>query len=207
MTYMLFCILAVITIISILSLYVFLCLFVYADASVNSDKPIRWLLITLLTPNMFGFLIYILVGRNKDRKSVRRFKLPAVVSAFVAVISTTVFLGSVLFSNDIPVINNVSIGMVNNNIGSQWTVEYKSSGETLERTISLTDNELKNFSVEASCDDGELYLLMIQGKNAKVIDLKNYSKEELQLDGFDAGKVKLSLYNESAKNAKIKIDW
>ena len=126
MTPMLFCILAVITIISILSLYVFLCLFVYADASVNSDKPIRWLLITLLTPNMFGFLIYILVGRNKDRKSVRRFKLPAVVSAFVAVISTTVFLGSVLFSNDIPVINNVSIGMVNNNIGSQWTVEYKS---------------------------------------------------------------------------------
>ena len=207
MTPMLFCILAVITIISILSLYVFLCLFVYADASVNSDKPIRWLLITLLTPNMFGFLIYILVGRNKDRKSVRRFKLPAVVSAFVAVISTTVFLGSVLFSNDIPVINNVSIGMVNNNIGSQWTVEYKSSGETLERTISLTDNELKNFSVEASCDDGELYLLMIQGKNAKVIDLKNYSKEELQLDGFDACKVKLSLYNESAKNAKIKIDW
>ena len=123
------------------------------------------------------------------------------------IVTTAIFTTSVLLSSDLPVLSNVSIGMVVNNIGSQWKISYKSSGETLERTIALTDEELKNFTVEASCEEGEIYLLLLQGKNAEVIEITDFPKGKLPLDDFTAGNIKLSLYNESAKNAKIKIDW
>lgn len=207
MTTSLFVTLAVITVLSAIALFVFICLYVYNDALVNSDKPVLWLLITIFTPNLFGFLIYMLVGRNKDRKPVRKFKLPAVISGIIVLIATTTFTASIFLSSDIPVINNVSVGMVTNNIGSKWEVSYKSSGETLERTIAVTDEELNNLTVEASCEEGEMYLLLIQGKNAEVIDITDFPEGKLALPDFTAGNIKLSLYNESAKNAKIKIDW
>ena len=207
MTAPLFITFTVITILSFIALLVFICLYVHADASVNSDRPVLWLLITIFTPNLFGFLIYMLAGHRKEKTPVKKFKVPAIASAAAAVISTAVFLGIVIFASDLPVINNVSIGMVNNNIGSQWDVSYKTSGETLERTIALTDAELDNVTVEASCDEGEMYLLLLQGKNAKVVDITDFPQGKLSLDDFNSGNIKLSLYNESAKNAKIKIDW
>ncbi len=207
MTTALFITLAVITVLSAIALFVFICLYVYNDALVNSDKPVLWLLITIFTPNLFGFLIYMLVGRSKDRKPVRKFKLPAVISGIIVLIATTTFTASIFISSDIPVINNVSVGMVTNNIGSKWEISYKSSGETLERTIAVTDEELNNLTVEASCEEGEMYLLLIQGKNAEVIDITDFPEDKLTLPDFTAGNIKLSLYNESAKNAKIKIDW
>lgn len=207
MTSALFIAFVTVIVLSVAALYVFICLYVYKDACVNSDKPVLWLLITIFTPNLFGFLIYMLAGRNKNSKPVGKYRIPAIVSAVVLVVSTVVFTASVFSASDIPVINNVSIGMINNNIGSQWEVSYKSSGETLERTIALTDDELINLTVEASCDEGEMYLLLVQGMNAEVIDITDFPKEKLQLSNFTAGNIKLSLYNEAARNAKIKIDW
>lgn len=207
MTAPLFITFTVITVLSFIALLVFICLYVYADASVNSDRPVLWLLITIFTPNLFGFLIYMLAGRKKERTPVKKFKVPALISAAAVVVSTAVFLGTVIFGSDLPVIDNVSIGMVNNNIGSQWDVSFRTSGETLERTIALNDSELENITVEASCDEGEMYLLLLQGKTAKVVDITDFPQEKLSLDDFTPGNIKLSLYNESAKNAKIKIDW
>lgn len=203
----LFIALAIITVLSVFGLYVFICLYVYNDAKINSDKPVLWLLITIFTPNLFGFLIYILAGRNKDSKPTKKFRLPAIISAVVLAVSMTVFASIALLGSEIVMIDNVSIGMVNNNIGSKWEVSFRSSGETLERTIAVTDEELENMTVEASCEEGELYLLILQGKNAEVIDITDFPQSTLQLDGFTAGNIKLSLYNEGAKNAKIKIDW
>ena len=207
MTAPLFISFTVITVLSFIALLVFICLYVYADASVNSERPVLWLLITIFTPNLFGFLIYMLAGRKKERTPVKKFKVPALISAAAVVISTAVFLGTVIFGSDLPVIDNVSIGMVNNNIGSQWDVSFRTSGETLERTIALNGSELENITVEASCDEGEMYLLLLQGKTAKVVDITDFPQEKLSLDDFTPGNIKLSLYNESAKNARIKIDW
>ena len=207
MTTALFIILAITTVAAFLALYIFLCLYVYADARVNSDKPAVWLLITIFTPNLFGFLIYMLVGKNKGKTPVKKFKIPAIASAVAVVALTVGFLGSIIFVSDIPVISNVSIGMVNNNIGSQWEVSFRSSGKALERTIAVTDEELNNITVEASCREGEMYLLLLQGKNAKVVDLNEVSGGKLALDDFTAGNIKLTLYNEAAKDARIKLDW
>lgn len=203
----LFIALATITVLSVFGLYVFICLYVYNDAKINSDKPVLWLLITIFTPDLFGFLIYILAGRNKDSKPTKKFRLPAIISAVVLAVSMTVFVSTALLGSEVVMIDNVSIGMVNNNIGSKWEVSFRSSGETLERTIAVTDEELENMTVEASCKEGELYLLILQGKNAEVIDITNFPQSTLHLDGFTAGNIKLSLYNEGAKEATVRIDW
>lgn len=208
MTSVLFVVLAVAILLSTVALYVFICLYVYNDAKVNSEKPVLWLLITIFTPDLFGFLIYLLAGRKKDRVPVRKYKLPAIISGIALAVTMVSLTASViLLENNIPVIDGVSIGMINNNIGSKWEVSFKSSGETLERTIAFTDEELENLTIEASCEEGEMYLLLLQGKNAEVIDITDYPETTPTLDGFTAGNIKLSLYNEGAKNAKVKIDW
>lgn len=203
----LFIALATVTVLSVFALYIFICLYVYNDAKINSDMPVLWLLITIFTPNLFGFLIYILAGRNKDSKPTKKYRLPAIISAIVLAVSITVFASIALLGSEIVMIDNVSIGMINNNIGSKWEVSFRSSGETLERTIAVTDEELENLTIEASCEEGELYLLVLQGKNAEVIDITDFPESTPELEGFTAGNIKLSLYNEAAKNAKIKIDW
>lgn len=207
MTSVLFVVLAVAILLSTVALYVFICLYVYNDAKVNSEKPVLWLLITIFTPDLFGFLIYLLVGRKKDRVPVRKYKLPAIISGIALAVTMTAFIATISFSGDIPVMEGVSVGMINNNIGSKWEVSFRSSGETLERTIALTDEELENLTIEASCEEGEIYLLLLQGKNAQVIDLTDYPRNTPELTDFTAGNIKLSLYNEKAKNAKVKIDW
>lgn len=207
MTSVLFVVLAVAILLSTVALYVFICLYVYNDAKVNSEKPVLWLLITIFTPDLFGFLIYLLAGRKKDRVPVRKYKLPAIISGIALAVTMTAFIATISFSGDIPVMEGVSVGMINNNIGSKWEVSFRSSGETLERTIALTDEELENLTIEASCEEGEIYLLLLQGKNARVIDLTDYPRNTPELTDFTAGNIKLSLYNEKAKNAKVKIDW
>ncbi len=207
MTSVLFVVLAVAILLSTVALYVFICLYVYNDAKVNSEKPVLWLLITIFTPDLFGFLIYLLAGRKKDRVPVRKYKLPAIISGIALAVTMTAFIATISFSGDIPVMEGISVGMINNNIGSKWEVSFRSSGETLERTIAFTDEELENLTIEASCEEGEMYLLLLQGKNAEVIDITDYPETTPTLDGFTAGNIKLSLYNEGAKNAKVKIDW
>lgn len=203
----LFITLIIATTIPLIALYVFICLYVYNDALVNSDKPVVWLLITIFTPNLLGFLIYMLAGRNKPAKPVRKFKIPAIISAIVLAVMMGILMISIFFSTSLPVIDNVSFGMVENRIGSQWEVSFKSSGERLERTIALTDEELENLTIEASCDEGNIYLLLLQGENSEVINISDFPKGKPQLEGFTAGNIRLSLYNEGATNAKIKIDW
>lgn len=207
MTAELFILLVVLSLLSLLALYVFLCLYVFNDAKLNTDKPVIWLLITIFTPNLFGFLIYVIAGRTKRMQSSKKYKLPAVISAAAAFILVSVLLINVIFTSNAPLIDNVSIGMVNNNIGSKWEVSYKSSGETLERTIAFTDSELENLTVEASCDEGKLYMLWLQGENAKVINISDFEKSTPDLSMFSSGNIKISIYNEGAKNAEIKLDW
>ncbi len=207
MTATLFTLFVVLTVLSVVSLYTFLCMYVYNDAKLRTDKPFIWLLITLFTPNMFGFLIYIIAGRDKNKPGSSKYKTPAIISAAAAFVMTAALLSTVIFSSNVPLINNVSIGMVNNNIGSQWSVSYKSSGETLERTITFTNEELESLTLESSCDEGKIYILWLQGENAKVIDISDYEKGTPDLSMFSDGKIKISLYNEGARNAKIKLDW
>lgn len=192
---------------SLLALYVFLALYVYHDAKTHADNPTLWLLIALLVPSFFGFIVYFLVGRTKKAPSDHRYRVAAIICAVLVAASGVLFGVMMVSSGELPILDNVSIGMVSDNIGSHWNVSYKTSGETLERTLNLTDEEMAAFTAAGSCAEGRVYMLMVQGENVLHVELTEREKMPLDLSMFDAGKIHVSLYNEGAREVEVRLEW
>lgn len=204
---MVFWILFVLVIVSCVSLFALLGLWVYADAKQRGEKPITWTLISLFTPNFFGLLIYLLIGRKDKIEGFKnKFKVPFVTMIVVFVITVIGFVSYVVVSNNIPIINGASIGMVENNVGDQWNISFKTSGEDLKREINLNEEQMDNFYITANCKEGNLYLFVIQGKIVKSINISDYDGK-FDFDNFKDGKVKLLVSNDKARNASIKMNW
>ncbi len=189
-------------------LYVSMGLFIYADARKRSeDAPALWTAIVLLTPNFMGLLVYFLVGRKKKSDGSRnKYKRPLMVTAAGTVIFLFCFIGYMAAFDGVPFIANTSVGMVSNNWGSNWSVSFKTSGETLYKTVDLDEEEMEKVWVESSCEEGNLYLLLIQGKQSEVVDITDF-EGYLDLSKYQQGQIKMQFYNEKARNAKFKLNW
>ncbi len=193
---------------SVILLYVIMGFFIYTDARKRSEEsPGLWTAIVLLIPNFMGLLVYFLIGRKKKNDgSKNKYKIPLIVAAA----GTIFFLGSFpayLIAHDgVPFIANTSIGMVSNNFGNNWSVSFKTSGETLHKTVILDNEELKKIWVESSCEEGKLYLLLLQGEQAEVIDVTDF-EGYLELSDYEPGRIEMQFYNEKARNAKFKLNW
>lgn len=193
----------------ILAFEILLCVWVYQDAKIRSDKPLAWLLVTIFVPNMFGILIYLLVGRTIPGQSPKKLKYPIIVTGIASIVTFAIAAVCVFaaISGDILPMEGVSIGMIENNIGSKWDISFKSSGDEFDRTLTLTHDEMENITVEGSCQEGALYLLILQNDIVRLIDLTNYPKSNLDMSEFQAGRIKFTLYNNQAREAKMKMDW
>jgi hypothetical protein len=184
----------------------------YADAKSRTDKPVAWTLIVLLVPNLLGLVIYLLVGRTKTEKSVGKFKKPLIAFAVCFVLAAGLLIGGfvnlmTMDGTDLPTWNGVSVGRAESYWNRQWTVSFKASGETLTKTVNLSDDDMTAFHVIGNCDSGKLYLRISQGETAKTVDISDFFNESLDLSGFQAGRVKLTIYNDEAKNASISVGW
>lgn len=185
-----------------------LCGWVYNDAKNRNEPALKWMLIVLLVPNLFGILIYFIIGRkNKLEKTTNKFKVPLKIFIVIFIIASSFLFGTFINDNDIPIVNGISIGMVNSNVGSKWNVSFKTSGDEISRTINLNKNQLNNFSIKSNSKSGEVYLLIIQNENSKVINISNHTESNVDLSEFSTGDLRLTIYNQEAREANIKIDW
>jgi hypothetical protein len=187
-------------------------LWTYADAKVRTDRPAVWTLIVLLVPNLLGLVIYLLVGRTKMKRSEGRFKRPLIAFAVGFVLASGLMIGgcvNLLMTDggDLPTWSGVSIGRVENYWDRQWTVSFKASGEEMSKTFSLSDEELAAFRVTGNCDSGRLYLRISQGEIATIVDISDSFNGPVDLSAFQAGKLKLLILNDEAKNASIVVSW
>ena len=183
---------------------------VYQDAKVRSDKPGIWALIAIVTPNLFGLIIYLLVGRTKPGKSDRKYKIPLIISICCTVLVFSVLcvgiIGNIMGSADM--MPNISIGQVQNTRGDSWRVSFKSSGDTLNRTASLNQEELENFYVSSECDEGKITLVISQNDIERIYDISNFDGcIDLSGDFSPDSRIRLTIDNENAKNGKIVIEW
>lgn len=195
------------TVLSLLLLYVSLALYVYHDAKTHTDNPTIWLLIALLVPSFFGVLVYIITGRTKKAPSDHKYRLLAIICAVALALSTACTVGCMALAGDLPIIGNVSIGMVSDNIGSHWNVSFRTSGETLNRTLKLTRDEMDSFTVEGSCGSGSSYILLVQDDRVIQLDISDFPKQSVELSGFSEEPFTISLYNNNARDVNVKIDW
>lgn len=187
--------------------YIVLGCFVYFDAKLRSDRPVIWTVIALAVPNLIGLLIYYVVGRNKNVAAVKnKFKYLVAVFSVLAILFASSSIIYVVTSGNVPTINHVSIGMVEYNWGNKWKISFKTSGEEFSNNEDFTQTEIDNFIIEGTCDSGSVYLLLVQGANAKVIDISKYSGSA-DLKEFHDGTIKMMIYNKNAKNAKISVSW
>ena len=183
---------------------------VYKDAKVRSDKPGLWTLIAVVTPNLFGLIIYLFVGRTKAGKSGRRHKIPIIVCSICLVISFSLLMGRIFFPGfgDLPILSGVSIGQYQVMGETKWELSFKTSDNTMNRTVILNEDQLKVFRVKADSEEGTITLIISQVDNSNthtisnfegVIDLSDFCKPFLP--------IRITIVNESVRNGNIVIEW
>ena len=62
-------------------------LWTYADATERTDKPGLWTLIVILLNIPVGLLIYLLAGRDPNKKSSGRFKKPVITMFALSILA------------------------------------------------------------------------------------------------------------------------
>lgn len=200
--------LLVMVILSSIGFVVCLTCWVYTDAKKSGEDARLWALITVIVPSFFGVLIYFLVGRkNVNRTEKNKFVKPLLTLGICFILFTTGFVTKVVMSSDIPVMKGVSIGMMNYSLGDKWNLSFRSSGETMSRTIKLTKEEMDKITINSSCEEGKVYLTIIQDENSLFLDITDIDNEKINLSDFHEGKFKFHIMNENAKKVKIKINW
>lgn len=126
----------------------------------------------------------------------------------IFVLSSIGILCYIVFSDDIPVVDGVSVGMVQNNYGNKWELSFKSSGDELEKSIKIEKGSPKNLYVNGKCDDGMLTLYIFKDGIVEAYDMTTQTEElKIDLSKYGEGKLYLQLGNNNAKNAEFKAYW
>ena len=182
-------------------------LYVYNDAKTHSDNAVVWFITALLVPSFWGIIVYFLVGRTKKAPTDHKYGLFTIITLAATIITTIAFIVTVFAASDLPVWDNVSIGMYENNIGTQWELSYKTSGVRHERTLNLDEEELSGLTVEGSCGEGESYLLFYQNEQVKLINISDMKETAIDMSDFSAGVINVIHYNNNARDVSLKLDW
>jgi len=75
---------------------IFLGLWTYSDASERTNEPALWTLIVLFVPCFIGLIIYLAVGRDRERQSSRRFKKPLLTMVTLFILTFLLLVGSLI---------------------------------------------------------------------------------------------------------------
>jgi len=213
---LLFVISIIIFVVALLGFMAALGLWTYADAKVRTDKPGVWTLIVVFVPNFIGLLIYLLVGRNKDVKSPGKYKKTLLAFIVCFFLATGFLIGSSvrLVVSDTAVAEwnemfpgtRVSIGKVEHFWNKQWTVSFGKSNAELSRRVNMKAGDLAAFRVIGNAESGKLFLRITQNNIEKVVDITDYNGP-VDMREFQPGRVRLTLFNEDARNAGATLSW
>lgn len=92
------------------------------------------------------------------------------------------------------------------NTNEMFKISYKESNRGYSNTIELGEVEFNNLVVKCSCEEGKVFLRIIQDSNMKEIDITNMDAV-LDLAGFEPGRITFTVVNEEAKNVKFQMKW
>jgi len=183
---------------------------VYQDARIRSDKPKTWAIIAIITPYLFGLIIYLLAGRSKPGKSAKRHKIPAIAGAVSLVFMIIVLFGYAFFSNParLPVISGASIGAVTINGRDSWRLSFSTSDTVYNRTVNLDIQQLSNFHVTSESMEGSITLSIAQGAIYMEFDISNfYGSIDLTEYFLPDTQIRLRVINNRLRGGRILLEW
>ena len=193
-----------------IGLAVSIALWVYEDAKVKSDQsPVLWLLVVLFA-SLIGIILYLAVGRtNKDAQAPGKYKKLMIALAVCLIFATGLFVvGIVRYVQDGG--GSISSGTfsmqrsrVSNNV---WTYTARSANGWERRSPNLSAEQLSAFHVLSDSGDG-LRLRLEQGDLVEVFDISGFFDELIDMSSFEAGRVRITLQFDRARDVDVRISW
>lgn len=217
--------------------WIFLGIWTYKDATNRGLNAKLWSLIVAFAPSGIGLLIYFLVGRkqsfikcvncsnsipsdskycNKCGNVVTEIKIiekkptKNLIIGFIISFALSIgcFIGFVINNEDIEFMSGYSIFLVEVNTKTKWNISYYKSSAKFSRTIDKKENQPSSINIDASCDEGELYLKLTQNSIQEVIDISNSNGPmKIDLSKFNNSEIKLELIDKNCKGVGVEAYW
>jgi len=200
---------------------VFLCLWIYHDAKAKSEQePSLWVLVVIFLSDVIGLIVYFLVGRTKkDVPTPGTYKKPLIISALLLIPITIFFvLATINFVVDetggdmrgsVTMSSGTWMGRNSSYRDNRWIESVRSGSGTSRRDHTLTAEQMRNFHVNSTNADGELFLQIAQGDFLSRIDISHnfYENLDLHYHGFVPGRMRIALQYERVRHSQTVISW
>ena len=217
--------------------WIFLWRWTYKDATNRGLNAKLWTLIVAFAPSGIGLLIYFLVARkqsfikcvncsnsipddsrycNKCGNTVTEIKIiekrptKHLIIGFIIsfLLAIALFVGFVINNEDFEFKSGYSIFLVEVNTNSKWNISYYKSSAKFSRTIDKKDNQPSVINIDASCDEGQLYLKLTQNDVEELVDITNTNGTlKINLSKFKNGEIKLKLIDKDCKGVGLEANW
>ncbi|MEG1410865.1 MAG: hypothetical protein RSD36_13590 [Terrisporobacter sp.] len=217
--------------------WIFLWVWTYKDATNKGLNAKLWTLIVILGPSGIGLLIYFLVGRkqsfikcssclksipidskycNKCGNSVTKIKMiekrptKYLIIGFIIsfVLSISCFIGFAINSENLEFNSGQSLFLIEINTKSKWNISYYTSTSKFSRSMDKKENTPSTMNIEASCDEGQLYIKLTQNDIEEVIDISDTNGlKKIDLSQFKNGEIKLELIDRNCKGVGLEAYW
>lgn len=89
----------------------------------------------------------------------------------------------------------------------QWFISYKAASAILTKTVKLNAEDLSAFYINMNCEEGDLTLIISQGKVEKNIELLSGLAGTFDMSDFREGLIKMVLVIKKGKKVKARIGW
>lgn len=217
--------------------WIFLCIWTYKDATNRGLNAKLWTLIVILGPSGIGLLIYFLVARKQsfikcvncsnsipsdskycnkcgnlvtEIKMIKKRPTKHLIICFVVsfILSIGCFLGFVVSSENIEFKSGYSIFLLEMSTKNKWNISYYKSSSKFSRVIDKKENHPCEINIDASCDEGQLYLKLSQKDEEKLVDISNTNGlMKIDISKFKNGGIKLELIDENCKGVGLEAYW
>lgn len=216
---------------------IFLWIWTYKDAINRGLNAKLWTLIVIFGPSGIGLLIYFLVGRKQsfikcgncsnsipsdskycnkcgtlvteikmiEKKPTKHLIIGFIISFILSIIC---FVGFMVNSEDIEFKSGYSIFLVEVNTKNKWNISYYKSSAKFSKIIDKKDNQPSVINIDASCDEGQLYLKLTQDDMEEVVNVSNTKGSmKIDLSKFKNSEIKLELIDENCKGVGLEAYW
>lgn len=217
--------------------WIFLGTWTYKDAKNKGLNAKLWTLIVMFGPSGIGLLIYFLVGRKEsfikcvncsnsipsnskycnkcgnavtEIKTVEKRPTKHLIIGFIVsfILSISCFIVFAINNDDIEFKSGYSIFLVEVNTKNKWDISYYKSNSKFSRTIDKEENNPSVINIDASYEEGKLYLKLSQNDIEELVDISNTKGNiKIDLSKFKNNEIKLELIDENCKGVGLESYW
>jgi hypothetical protein len=155
--------------------------------------------------------VHTLKGSQEKTTQTTFVPRPVVAIVLVVVSSVVIAVFALNLADGVDLSPSTFILKFESQTSDKWTFSAQSAQGHSSIFCDLSQEELNKLSVDSRIAEGEISLVLSQGEKSQSIDLsggtRKLSAEDLGVDMFNPGRIKMQLKFNNAKNLDVKIGW